>query len=78
MDYQQRIEIVPGKRSGKPCIKGTRICVHDVLSWLATDLSHDNILHDYPELSQQDIYACLSFAAHRDRSMHSPDFAMMR
>ena len=62
MNYQDYIEITPGKRSGKPCIKGTRITVYDVLGWLAEDMSKDEILKDFPELNSNQIQACLSYS----------------
>jgi len=70
MDYQQHIEIIHGKRSGKPCIKDTRISVYDILGWLAIGMSQEEILDDYPELSLQDIQASLSYAAEREHHTH--------
>jgi uncharacterized protein (DUF433 family) len=67
MDYQRIITIEPGKRGGRPCIRGLRIGVADVLGWLAAGLSHDQILADYPELTDEDIRACLAYAADRER-----------
>ncbi|TAK64824.1 MAG: DUF433 domain-containing protein [Methylobacter sp.] len=67
MDYHDIITIEPGKRSGKPCIRGLRITVYDVLSWLAEGMSRDEIIDDFPELSNDDITACLLFAADRER-----------
>ncbi len=69
MNYQDYIEITPGKRSGKPCIKGTRITVYDVLGWLAEDMSKDEILKDFPELNSNQIQACLSYAAQREHHL---------
>ncbi len=69
MNYQKYIEITPGKRSGKPCIKQTRITVYDVLGWLANGMSQDDIIEDYPELTQESIKACLSFAAEREHRL---------
>ena len=66
MNYQNFIEITPGKRSGKPCVKGTRITVYDVLGWLSKGMSQDEIIADYPSLSVQSIQACLAYAADRD------------
>ncbi len=63
MDYRERITIEPGKRSGKPCIKGTRMTVYDVLSYLAAGMSMEEILDDFPKLTKEDILACLAFAA---------------
>jgi len=62
-DYRKYIPIEPGKRSGKPCIRGLRITVYDVLSYLAAGMSIEEILDDFPELSREDIMACLAYAA---------------
>ena len=67
MDYTQIITMEPGKRSGKPCIRGLRITVADVLGYLAAGMSQEEILSSFPELTQQDILACLAFAADRER-----------
>jgi uncharacterized protein (DUF433 family) len=67
MDYSGIITIEPGKRSGKPCIRGMRITVYDVLEYLAAGMSEAEILHDFPSLTETDIRACLAFAADRDR-----------
>ncbi len=69
MNYNQFIEIVPEKRFGRPCIRGTRISVYDVLNWLANDMSKKDILADFPELSEEQINACLSFAADREHRL---------
>jgi len=66
MVYQEHIEVVAGKRSGKACIKNTRITVYDVLGWLATGMSSQEIVEDYPELTLKNIKACLAYAAHRE------------
>jgi len=66
VNYQQIITIEPGKRGGKPCIRRMRITVADVLGWLAAGLSHQDILDDYPELTEEDIRACLAYAADRE------------
>jgi uncharacterized protein (DUF433 family) len=71
MDYQNIITIEPGKRGGKPCIRRMRITVYDVLGWLASGMSHAKILDDFPELTEADILACLSFVADRDRRFTS-------
>jgi uncharacterized protein (DUF433 family) len=68
-DYHAIITLEPGKRGGKPCIRGLRITVQDVLGWLAAGMSNEDILHDYPELTLQDIQACLAFAADRERNV---------
>lgn len=67
IDYHDIITIEPGKRSGKPCIRGLRITVYDVLSWLAAGMSRQEIIDDFPELNDDDITACLQFAADRER-----------
>jgi uncharacterized protein (DUF433 family) len=69
MSYQNIITIEPGKRGGRPCIRGMRIAVADVLGWLAAGMSHQQILGDYPELTEEDIRACLSYAAERERRL---------
>lgn len=66
-DYQSIISVDPGIRSGKPIIRGTRITVYDVLSYLASGMSHEEILEEFPTLTEEDILACLSFAADRER-----------
>ena len=67
MNYQERITIEPGKRGGRPCIRGMRIAVSDVLGWLASGMSHEEIRSDYPELTEEDIRAALAYAADRER-----------
>lgn len=69
MNWQERISINPGVRSGKPCVKGTRITVYDVLEYLAGGMSEDQILADFPDLTRDDIRACLAFAAARERRL---------
>ncbi|MCA1604810.1 MAG: DUF433 domain-containing protein [Acidobacteria bacterium] len=69
MRYQDIITIEPGKRGGRPCIRGMRIAVSDVLGWLASGMSHEEILRDYPELTEDDIRASLAFAADRERRL---------
>ncbi len=71
MDYQHIITIEPGKRGGKPCIRGLRITVYDVLDYLASGMSEDEILRDFPDLTREDIRACLVFAADRERRLVS-------
>jgi uncharacterized protein (DUF433 family) len=66
VDYTKIITIEPGKRGGKPCIRGLRITVYDVLGWLASGMSHKQILQDHPDLTEEDIRACLQFAADRE------------
>ena len=67
MDYRNIITIEPGKRSGKPCIRGMRITVYDVLSYLAAGMTYEEILEDFPYLTREDILACLSYAADREQ-----------
>ena len=69
-DYRKIITIEPGKRGGKPCIRGMRITVYDILSWLASGMTMDEIVDEYPELQIVDILAALSFAADRERSIY--------
>ena len=69
MDYQKRITIEPGKRGGKPCIRGLRITVYDVLDYLASGMTQEEILRDFPDLTAEDIKACLAFAADRERKL---------
>ena len=69
MDYRDRITIEAGKRSGKPCIRGMRITVYDVLDYMASGMSHAEILSDFPELTEEDLRACLAFAADRERRL---------
>jgi len=71
MTYQDRITLEPGKRGGKPCIRGLRITVYDVLEYLASGMTTEEILDDFPELELDDILACLSFAADRERHIES-------
>ena len=71
MNYRDIITIEPGKRGGKPCIRRMRITVYDVLGWLASGMSHADILDDFPELTETDILACLAFVADRDRCLTS-------
>ncbi|MEZ5448027.1 MAG: DUF433 domain-containing protein [Thiolinea sp.] len=68
IDYRQYVTLEPGKRSGKPCIRGLRITVYDVLKMLADNMSIADIIDDYPELTQEDILACLAYASERERS----------
>ena len=69
MAYQDRITIDPGVRSGKACIKGTRIAVADVLDYLGGGMTTAEILDDFPDLTTEDIQACLTFAAERERRL---------
>jgi uncharacterized protein (DUF433 family) len=69
MNYQNIITIEPGKRGGRPCIRGMRVAVSDVLGWLAAGMTHAQIIADYPELTEEDIRACLAYAADRERRL---------
>jgi uncharacterized protein (DUF433 family) len=69
MTYRERITVEPGKRGGKPCVRSLRITVYDVLGWLASGMSEDDILRDHPDLMREDIRACLDFAADRERHL---------
>jgi len=68
-DYREIIMINPEKRFGKPCVRNTRITVYDVLGWLASGMSKTEILSDFPELTEDDITACLSYAADKERKI---------
>jgi uncharacterized protein (DUF433 family) len=72
MRWQDRIVVDPEVRSGKPCVKGTRITVYDILEYLAGGMSEDEILGDFPDLARDDIRAALAFAAARERRVASP------
>jgi uncharacterized protein (DUF433 family) len=69
MDYQKIITIEPGKRSGKPCIRETRMTVTDVLEYLAGGMTEEELLKEFPDLTTEDIRACLAFAADRERKL---------
>jgi uncharacterized protein (DUF433 family) len=65
--YQHIVTVEPGKRGGRPCIRGMRIAVADILGWLASGMSHAEIIADFPELTEEDIRAALAYAADRER-----------
>jgi len=69
MDYRKIITIEPGKRSGKPCIRGMRMTVYDVLEYLASGMTQEEILEDFPYLTREDILACLAFAADPEKRL---------
>ena len=71
MDYSKIVTIESGKMGGKPCIRGLRITVYDVLDYLASGMTEDEILHDFPDLTSEDLRACLAFAADRERKLAS-------
>ena len=79
MDYSKIITIDPGMRSGKPTIRGTRMTVTDVLEYLAAGMSTEEILADFPDLTAEDIKACLAFAADRERRLaNAPDSDLIK
>jgi uncharacterized protein (DUF433 family) len=69
MNYQHIISIEPGKRGGRPCVRHTRIAVADVPGWLAAGQSHEQLLDEFPELTEADIRTCLAYAADRERRL---------
>lgn len=69
MSYQDIITIEPGKRGGKPCIRGMRITVYDVLEYLASGMSQRQVLEEFPYLTEADILACLAYAADREKQL---------
>jgi uncharacterized protein (DUF433 family) len=71
MKYDHLITIEPDKRSGQPCIRGLRMTVQDVLEYLASGMTHAEILADFPDLTEEDIRACLAFAADRERRLRA-------
>jgi uncharacterized protein (DUF433 family) len=75
MNWEDRITITPGIRSGKPCVRGTRITVYDILEYLAGGMTEDQVLADFPGLTREDIRACLAFAAARERRLAVPPVA---
>ena len=69
MNYKDFITIDPNKRGGKPCVRGLRITVYEVLEYLASDMTEDEILADFPDLTREDLKACIAFAADRERKL---------
>jgi uncharacterized protein (DUF433 family) len=67
MDYRNYITIEPNKRGGKPCVRGLRITVYEVLEYLASEMTEAEILDDFPDLTSDDLKACIAFAADRER-----------
>jgi uncharacterized protein (DUF433 family) len=67
IDYKEFIEVNPEVRFGKPVIKGTRITVYDVLQWLASGMTHEQIIADFPQINEKQILACLAYAANKER-----------
>ena len=72
MNYQDYITIDPNKRGGKPCVRGLRITVYDILEYLASGMTKEEIIADFPDLSPEDIHATFAFAADRERRLFSP------
>ena len=69
MNYKDYITIDPNKRGGKPCVRGLRITVYEVLEYLASDMTEAQILDDFPDLTREDLKACIAFAADRERRL---------
>ena len=69
MDYHKYITIDPNKRGGKPCVRGLRITVYEILEYLASDMTEAQILEDFPDLTREDLKACIAFAADRERRL---------
>lgn len=69
INYKSIIRRNPDKRFGKPCVRNTRITVFDVLGWLAAGMTQDEIIYDFPELTKDDIIACLAYAADREHKL---------
>ena len=69
MNYQDYITIDPNKRGGKPCVRGLRITVDEILQYLASEMTEDEILADFPDLTREDLKACIAFAADRERKL---------
>jgi len=67
MDYREFIEINPNIRFGKPCLKGTRISVYDILSWLTSGMNNQGIMDDHPQINNEQILACLAYSADKER-----------
>jgi len=71
MNYKDFITVEPGKRGGKPCVRGLRITVYEVLEYLASEMTEDEILDDFPDLTREDLKACIAYAADRERRFMS-------
>jgi uncharacterized protein (DUF433 family) len=69
MNYRNYITIDPNKRGGKPCVRGLRITVYEVLEYLASEMTEAEILEDFPDLTKEDLKACIAFAADRERRL---------
>jgi uncharacterized protein (DUF433 family) len=75
MDYRNYITIEPNKRGGKPCVRGLRITVYEVLEYLASEMTEEEILEDFPDLTREDLKACIAYAADRERRLMSAPIA---
>jgi uncharacterized protein (DUF433 family) len=75
MDYRDIITIEPGKRGGKPCVRGLRITVYEVLEYLASEMTEQEILNDFPDLTHRDLKACIAYAADRERRLMTAPLA---
>ena len=75
MDWRERISEDPGIRFGKACVRGTRIAVADVLGWLSSGMTAEDIVREYPPISREDVLACLARAAESERTHHGGDAA---
>ncbi len=69
MDYRDKITVEPDKRGGKPCVRGLRITVYEVLEYLASEMTIEEILDDFPDLTKEDLRACIAYAADRERRL---------
>jgi len=69
VDYKKTITVEPGKRGGKPCVRGLRITVYDIFGWLASGMNRQQILEDFPELTEEDILACFAYAADKEKKV---------
>jgi uncharacterized protein (DUF433 family) len=76
MDYRNYITIEPGKRGGKPCVRGLRITVYEVLEYLASEMTEAEILEDFPDLTREDLKACIAYAADRERRFMTAPIAI--
>jgi uncharacterized protein (DUF433 family) len=75
MDYRDYITIEPNKRGGKPCVRGLRITVYEVLEYLASEMTEEEILEDFPDLTREDLKACIAYAADRERRLMTAPIA---
>lgn len=76
MDYRDFITVEAGKRGGKPCVRGLRITVYEVLEYLASDMTQEEILEDFPDLTREDLKACIAYAADRERRLATVPYSL--